>query len=198
MIFGNQGALWGNAMTWFDHSTGSVWSQPLGEAIVGPLSGERLELMAVQVTSWSTWKEDYPDSLALDVPASQGGFEVPTMSVVVEFGTQVGVYPIAVLEELGPANDVVADVPIAVLVDPAVEDRWRVFLAEVNGQSLTFDIVGGTLIDRETQTEWDLATGRATSGPLEGQILDQLPSFTAFERDARTFWPEANYWDGGG
>ena len=23
LIFGNQGALWGNAMTWFDHDTGT-------------------------------------------------------------------------------------------------------------------------------------------------------------------------------
>ena len=32
LVFGNQGALWGNAMTWWDHETGTVWSQPLGEA----------------------------------------------------------------------------------------------------------------------------------------------------------------------
>lgn len=39
IVFGNQGALWGNAMTMFDHETGSVWSQPLGEAILGPARG---------------------------------------------------------------------------------------------------------------------------------------------------------------
>ena len=43
--FGNQGGLWGNAMTWFDHATGSVWSQPLGLAIAGPRRGQRLDLL---------------------------------------------------------------------------------------------------------------------------------------------------------
>ena len=36
-IFGNQGALFMNAMTWWDHTTGSVWSQVWGRAIEGPL-----------------------------------------------------------------------------------------------------------------------------------------------------------------
>lgn len=36
IVFGNQGALYKDAMTWWDHDTGSVWSQPTGEAILGP------------------------------------------------------------------------------------------------------------------------------------------------------------------
>ena len=55
LVFGNQGALWGNAMTWFDHGTGSVWSQPLGEAIVGDRKGDVLDVMVSQLTSWGTW-----------------------------------------------------------------------------------------------------------------------------------------------
>jgi hypothetical protein len=31
LVLGNQGALWGNAMTWWDHGTGSIWSQPIVE-----------------------------------------------------------------------------------------------------------------------------------------------------------------------
>ena len=30
LTFGVQGALFMNAMTWWDHTTGSIWSQPLG------------------------------------------------------------------------------------------------------------------------------------------------------------------------
>ncbi len=51
LVFGVHGALWGNAMTWWDHSTGSIWSQPLGEAIAGPLKGETVELLPSQFTS---------------------------------------------------------------------------------------------------------------------------------------------------
>ena len=35
-IFGNQGALFMNAMTWWDHTTGSVWSQAWGRSSKGP------------------------------------------------------------------------------------------------------------------------------------------------------------------
>lgn len=45
VLFGNHGALYGNALTMFDHATGSVWSQISGEALLGPLSGDRLELL---------------------------------------------------------------------------------------------------------------------------------------------------------
>ena len=33
-----------NAMTWFDHETNSIWSQPWGMAISGPLKGTRLDV----------------------------------------------------------------------------------------------------------------------------------------------------------
>ena len=44
-IFGNQGALFMRAMTWWDHKTESIWSQPWGMAIDGPLEGTRLKLI---------------------------------------------------------------------------------------------------------------------------------------------------------
>lgn len=53
VLFGNQGALWSNAMTWWDHQTGSIWSQPLGEAIAGPYKGRRLDLLPSTLTTWS-------------------------------------------------------------------------------------------------------------------------------------------------
>ena len=64
-VFGNQGALWGNAMTWWDHGTGSVWSQPLGEAILGPRKGDRLELFPSSMTTWGAWRDAHPDTLVL-------------------------------------------------------------------------------------------------------------------------------------
>ena len=66
IVFGNQGALWGNAMTWWDHETGTVWSQPIGEAIVGPRKGDQVELLPSELTVWSSWREAHPGTLALD------------------------------------------------------------------------------------------------------------------------------------
>ncbi len=195
LVFGNQGALWGNAMTWFDHDTGTVWSQPLGEAIVGDRKGQGLELMASQLTSWETWKQDHPDTLTLDAPASPSRFDdLSFLSIVVDFTEEVGVYSVAALNAWGPANDVVAGVPIAVVIDPDKNDRWKVFHRRVGDARLTLSISDGVLVDNETGTRWDPGTGLALDGPLAGKILDSLPGFTSQESDARTFWPDAKYW----
>ena len=72
-VFGNQGALYRGAMTWYDHATGSVWSQPLGMAIAGPQAGRRLALLPAQVTTWGQWRAAYPHTLLL----SEGGIPAP-------------------------------------------------------------------------------------------------------------------------
>jgi len=194
LVFGNQGALFGNAMTWFDHSTGTVWSQPIGEAIIGDRKGQALELMASQLTSWETWVEDNPGTVALDVPAGPSRFDLGFLSIVVDFTEEVGVYPVGALNAWGPANDVVAGVPIAVVIDPNRNDRWKVFHRRVGDALLTLSISDGVLVDNETGTSWDPGTGRALDGPLEGEALDTLPGFTSRRSDARTFWPDAKYW----
>ena len=194
LIFGNQGALWGNAMTWFDHDTGTVWSQPLGEAIIGERKGESLELIAGQLTSWETWKQDHPGTLTLDAPANSSLFDLSFLSIVVDFTEEVGVYSVATLNAWGPANDVVAGIPLAVVIDPDQHDRWKVFHRQVGDTLLTLSITDGVLVDDETGTIWDPGTGRALDGPLEGEILDSLPGFTSQEADAQTFWPDAKYW----
>lgn len=194
LVFGNQGDLWGNAMTWWDHATGTVWSQPLGEAIVGPRKGARLELVASKLTRWGTWRNEHPGSLALDAPGGSSGFTLETLSIVVDFGAEVGVYPMTRLGRNGPANDVIAGVPIAVVVDPSDWSRWSVLHRAFGDGVLTLETRGDVIVDIETGTVWDPANGRALDGPLEGEILDSLPSFTAFHPDAKTFFPDAKYW----
>jgi hypothetical protein len=54
-----------NAMTWYDHNTGSVWSQPWGRAINGELKGIELFLLPSQIASWGSWLKAYPDTLVM-------------------------------------------------------------------------------------------------------------------------------------
>ena len=71
LVFGNQGALYQGAMTWYDHDSGSVWSQPLGMAIAGPAAGRTLPLLPSRLATWREWRAAHPDTLALvvDEPA---------------------------------------------------------------------------------------------------------------------------------
>ena len=194
IVFGVQGALWGNAMTWWDHDTGSVWSQPIGEAILGPRRGETLELLPSSLTTWGAWRDAHPNTLALDEPAGRSGFDPESMLVVVDFGDDTVGYPIPMLRDGVVANDVVAGAPIAVLVDPVDESRWAVFSRLLDDRTVTLVREDGRIVDRETGTTWDPVRGIGLTGPLEGEVLDLLPGFTSFPRDFRTFWPDGRVW----
>ncbi len=195
IVLGNQGALWGNAMTWWDHDTGSVWSQPLGRAILGPRVGQALELLPSTLTRWGTWREAYPDTLALDVGAGRSGFTLSSMAIVVDFGTDAVAFPVGALRAEGPANDVVAGLAVAVVFDPTDDERWTVFSRRLDGRVLWLEAVGDDIRDVETGTVWDPVRGRGLSGPLAGEFLDILPAFTAFPWDYLTFWPDGRFWE---
>ena len=195
IILGNQGALWGNAMTWWDHETGSIWSQPLGEAIAGPLKGETLELLPVSLNDWSTWKAAHPRTVALDVDVGgPGGFDLQRMAIVLDFGSEAAAYPVPDLQAQVVVNDVVAGVPVAVVTDPNDPDSWIVFSRVLDDRTVTLAVEGDTIIDTETGAVWDPVIGRAVSGLLLGEQLDVLPAFTAFPFDFFTFWPDGRLW----
>lgn len=52
----------------FDTATGSYWSQLLAQAICGPQTGRRLELIPSSVTTWGAWKDKNPDTTVLLPP----------------------------------------------------------------------------------------------------------------------------------
>ena len=198
IVFGNQGALWGNAMTWWDHDTGTVWSQPLGEAIVGPRAGARLELLSSELTLWREWVAAHPDTLALDAPAGNlaGVARIPDLAIVVEFGSSVAVFPYQLVVSMGPANVVVGEVPVAVVADPGEPDRWRIFHRQVGDHLVELVSHDGRVVDRSTGSVWDVTRGVALEGPLSGESMARLPGFTSFLADTRTFWPDATVWAG--
>lgn len=86
IVPGNQGDLFRNAMTWWDHGTGSVWSQPTGTAILGPLEGTRLEQVPSTLTEWGPWRRAHPDTQALDAPGGGSGVDLEEVLIVVSMG----------------------------------------------------------------------------------------------------------------
>ena len=65
LLFGNTSALYESDLVMYDHTTGSYWHQVIGEAIVGPLTGSRLEPLPSMTTTWGHWKEQHPETLVL-------------------------------------------------------------------------------------------------------------------------------------
>jgi hypothetical protein len=181
-------------MTWFDHDTGTIWSQPLGEAIVGPLKGVSLELLASTLTEWGEWKRLHPDTRALVTPGEPTRFSLKQMSIVVVLGEDSAAYPVPELGEV--VNDRVSGIPIAVVVEPQDGKSWTVFSRTLDG-GVVVELIftdKGELLDTVTGTTFHVSRGTGISGPLANQTLDQLPGFTSFADDYFTFYPDGRVW----
>lgn len=194
IVLGNQGDLYLRAMTWWDHETGSVWSQPSGEAILGPLAGTRLELMTSSLTSWENWQQDHPDTLALDAEGGSAGFAVANTALVVEVGPQPVAYAVEDVQGVGGVvNDQLGDLPVAVVVDPGDANAWRVYSREVAGEVVELEWRDGELVDTVTGSSFHPTLGTPGEGPLVEPLLP-LPAFTSFPSDFRNHFPGGRFW----
>ena len=63
--FGTSGLLYNSALVMYDRQTESLWSHFTGEAVVGFLTGEQLDIFPMSTVSWSDWRDANPDGLVL-------------------------------------------------------------------------------------------------------------------------------------
>ena len=197
--FGNQGALYMRAMTWWDHETQSVWSQPWGAALNGPLKGTRLKMIPANIMPWSTWLAEHPDTQVLLVDG--GGYFgagerfSPNFVIGITLGDHAKSYPFGPASRVGAINDWVGPFPVLVLAD---EDTKSVhtYLRGGRNEELEFEFRDGRLVDRQTGTAWDVARGIAVDGPLSGTVLQQVPYMTAFDWAWEDFYPHSEIYQG--
>ena len=63
--FGTSGKLWQSNLVMYDRKTDTLWSQVLGEAIVGDLTGTMLKTLPSDQVLYGKWKEQHPDGEVL-------------------------------------------------------------------------------------------------------------------------------------
>lgn len=67
--FGVSGRLWQSNLLMYNRAGTeageSLWSQVLGEAVVGVHTGKKLTIVPSDITRWSDWKKAHPDTTAL-------------------------------------------------------------------------------------------------------------------------------------
>jgi len=190
VVFGNYGGLFMSAMTWYDHKTNSIWSQPWGRAIDGELKGVELRVLPSQMTTWGNWKEQHPETLAMINDYDRLG----PRKLAFWDGFVVGIsiagndkaYYYQDLETVGLVNDNLAGIPILVW---AGENTYEAFSRKVDGRELTFVFENGRLLDLETGTSWDVARGLAIEGPLAGSALQAIPSSSSYDWSWFDFFP---------
>lgn len=70
LMLGTSDRLFDSNLLFFDQTSKSLWSQIKGEAIAGPLTGQRLNALPSVVTPWGVWKVYHPDTRVLNASAT--------------------------------------------------------------------------------------------------------------------------------
>ncbi len=65
-VFGVSGKLWESNLLMYDKNTETLWSQIIGEAVVGDRTGETLPILDANVITFAEVKERFPDAEVLN------------------------------------------------------------------------------------------------------------------------------------
>ena len=193
-VFGNAGGLMMNAMTWWDHETESIWSQPWGRSIGGVYEGVELFLLPSQITTWASWKAEHPNTLAMINDYGRVGFTQkfdPDFVIGLILADDVMAYYYRDVEAVGVVNDFVGPVPVLVW---AGDENFHAYVRQVGDQVLTFRLEGDKLVDEETGSTWNITRGLATDGPLKGEGLQSVPGSSSFDWAWVDFFPESGFY----
>jgi hypothetical protein len=191
-----------------DVETGSEWSQLLGDAIAGPLRGERLEMRSATWTDWGTWRVKYPETTALklsrvsqeyvhDQSYSRSGRErrrFASLQWGMVRGDRVRSWPLAELAWQPLVNEEFAKQSLLILFD-TWSSTVTAFDRRLDGKELTFRFERRTaLTDDQTGSVWDPVTGQALHGQLKGRRLAPVAGVTSEVRGWRLFHPQSEIW----
>jgi hypothetical protein len=208
LTFGVSGMLYRNGLIMYDHQTESLWSHIMGQGIGGEYEGTQLTFIPTLHTDWQSWKELHPDTLVISpglygrdpyesyyAGASQGVIGRPSDSLDREDGLhpkeyvlgvrlvgQAKAYPFSVLSREPVVNDQIGEIPVTVLFDKETVSGTVFDRRLADNTVLTFKPGSDSrlVIDEGTQSEWDILTGTAVSGELEGTQLEQVPITYSF------------------
>lgn len=122
--------------------------------------------------------------------------------VAIELGGQDIAYPFSQLREVGVVNEDLLS-PIVVFWQEGTKSTFGnngadtgstgVFLREVDGEILTFNLADDGFMDEETGSNWNIL-GEATAGPLEGAQLERVISAEHFWFAWVVFKPDTIIW----
>jgi hypothetical protein len=201
-----------------DEETGSWWQQVTGEAIQGPLKGQRLRPVFHDELTFALWKREQPDGRVLrpNEEIMRAGKYAPAnweermdkvpVTTSVAFDKSLGprtlvvgisvngvakAYPFDALVKQSLILDEVAGYPIFIVLG---DDKRsvRAYERSVEGRKLELflkpNTASLTLVDAETGSEWDF-TGKAIAGPLTGKQLKKVAVLNDYWFDWNTYHP---------
>jgi hypothetical protein len=191
--FGVSGKLHHNDLVLYDRKSYTLWQQVTGEAIVGPRTGQGLEMVPVDMVTYSQWVEHHPDTLVLtggsftrmtgerlpyeqqlrgmhqrELAAPDKRLDPYAVIYGVEYDGTSKAYPIKTIRDRAPIYDTVAGTRVAVL-GIARTDFVRVINLEAGPAPERLFIEEDEIVDGSGR-RWGLG-GTATSADTEDLVL---------------------------
>ncbi|KAF6244102.1 hypothetical protein C6988_00380 [Nitrosopumilus sp. b1] len=211
--FGTSGKLFNSNLVMYDRLTGSYWSQALGMAIKGDLTGHSLKIVPFDVISFGEWKKLHPDTLVLTTdtghvraygvdpygnyytdnrimfPVENNDDRMHPKEIILGFdmdGTYKA-YRQNDVEEMIVINDEIEKTSL--LLVSLYDENARAFDRTISDHTLTFEFSDGKIIDTNTNSEWNY-DGLAISGPLKDAQLTRLGFNPGFWFEWVAFHPQ--------
>jgi hypothetical protein len=199
-----------------DDETGTWWQQISGEAIQGPLRGERLINVYADELSFEVWKRENPAGrvlrpdpkvLAEDKYESadweaevarmpvrvtakpDAALEPRTVIVGIEVNGESKAYPFSAILEQHPILDIVGGRHVVIFLGDD-KKSVRAFDRTVDDRSLEFfvNLETSMIVDAESGSDWDF-TGAAIAGELAGKQLEPIRTQKDYWFDWKTYHP---------
>lgn len=204
----------------FDRQTDTLWTQVDGRSVKGRLFGRRLDIVPSVHATWKEWVTLYPDSHVLkkrgefrssydryNRSASQLGImgrrnpdsRLPGKERIlgIRAGDTAMAFPVKAVRKARLVHAQVGPLPL-LLIAPDPKLPVLAYERRTRGKELTFRIEleegRSVLRDPQTGSTWEIATGKATAGPLAGAQLPRATAFPAFWFGWRGYFPNSEIW----
>lgn len=213
--------LFKDGLVMYDRQTDTLWTQVDGRAVRGRLAGQQLQIVPAIHATWKEWRALHPDSRVLRKrgeyrsvyddynrnPAQLGIMgrrntdnRLPGKARIlgIRVGNAAMAFPVEAVREARLAQAQVGGLPV-LLAAPAEDLPVLAYERRVRSRDLNFrlETVGDQLVlrDAETDSTWEIATGRAVAGPLRGAELNRATAYPAFWFGWRGYFPSTGVWE---
>jgi len=211
--FGTSGKLYNSNLLMYDRLTESYWSQALGIAVKGELSGYKLNLIPFDVITWGDWKTLHPNTLVMTTdtgyirsystdpygnyytepriffPVEHSDDRMHPKEIIIGFN-QNNIYKAYKQNDIELniiINDSIGETPVMLI--SLYSENSRAFERTINGVVLDFEYMDGKIFDSQTNSEWNY-DGLSISGEYEGKQLERMPIEPGFWFEWFAFHPQ--------
>jgi len=211
--FGTSGKLYNSNLLMYDRLTESYWSQALGIAVKGELTGYELNLIPFDVITWGDWKKLHPDTVVLTTdtgyirsyatdpygnyyteprimfPVEYSDDRMHPKEIIIGFN-QDHIYKAYKQNDIELniiINDSIGETPVMLI--SLYSENSRAFERTINELVLNFEYVDGKILDLQTNSEWNY-DGLSISGEYRGVQLKRMPIEPGFWFEWFAFHPQ--------